>query len=42
MTPQLTRPIALVAGATASFAAAVEFDASGRTAAAVLFGVFGL
>ena len=37
MTPELTRPIALVAGATASFAAALEFDASGRTVAAVFF-----
>ena len=37
MPPELTRPIALVAGAAASFAAALEFDASGRTAAAVFF-----
>ena len=37
MPPELTRPIALVAGAAASFAAALEFDASGRTVAAVFF-----
>ena len=37
MTPELTRPLALVAGAAASFAAALEFDASGRTVAAVFF-----
>jgi leader peptidase (prepilin peptidase)/N-methyltransferase len=37
MAPELTRPLALIAGAGASFAAALQFNASGRTVAAVFF-----
>ena len=37
MAPELTRPLALVGGAAASLAAALQFDASGRTVVAVFF-----